>query len=479
VAIQPPPAPVAQPSTPAAPPAKKSGCAGCSFGCLGCLGVVALVVALLVGGGYFFLVAQAQGGVASPAALLVVTNPVEVGQNDTSYSPATSGQSLGAGASVRTGAGGHAVIQFPDGSLMRLSPSTTVTVQAARLSNGGNLKSATLIQKIGRTLTTVQHLAGGASFQVGGHSVTATVRGTQFEVLVRPDGSNQIKVFAGVVHVAGQTAVDLAAGQELDADSSGRLSNPRAIGSDLTDPYPLQDQCDRSAMAGSDPGTAQTTVAENLQPGQAAPVNYYSAGGVVTVALCYPGSLMRLSVTDPHGLVHAAQGASPVLIKIASGPSGLYVATVRALSVPTTGEPFAVTFATSSGCVARNVDDGLVVREAFSPDQLTQMLAQAGLTGISVQVQGTSETSARIEYQSNYVGNAIFVTVDFYAATPNLGWVLTQVSFRGLNITTQVVSRLTEADKSIATIPTDFSVDRVYSCAGPDGHLMVIEGHRP
>src|SRR5579859_2201400 len=165
MAMEPPgaqPAPAAAPP----PPAKKSGCAGCSISCLGCVGVIALVIILLIGGGYFFLVAQAQAGVASPASLLVASTPVDVGHNDSGYQPATSGESLDAGSSVRTGNTGHATVQFPDGSLMRVSPDTTITIQAAQLNNAGNLKSATIQQKIGRTLSEVQHLAGGSSFQV-------------------------------------------------------------------------------------------------------------------------------------------------------------------------------------------------------------------------------------------------------------------------------------------------------------------------
>src|SRR5579872_1048394 len=132
MAVQaPPPATTPQAAAPAPP--KRSGCAGCSMGCLGCLGVFVIVALLLATGGYFFFVAQAQAGVASPAALLVATEPVEVGHNDSGYAPANSGQSLDAGSSVRTGHTGRATIQFPDGSLTRVAPDTTVTITGAQL----------------------------------------------------------------------------------------------------------------------------------------------------------------------------------------------------------------------------------------------------------------------------------------------------------------------------------------------------------
>ena len=482
MAAQPPaaPSPLPAPQTAAAvpPPAKSKGCLGCGMGCGGCLLVTVIVAALLLGSGYFFLVAQAQAGVASPAALLVFSTPVDVGHSDSGYMPAASGQSLDAGSSVRTGDTGHATIQFPDGTLTRLSPDTTVTVQAAQLSNGGQLKSATLLQKIGRTLSVVQHLTGGATFNVGGHSVSAEVRGTEFEVLVRGDGSNLIKVFDGTVKVSGKTTVTLTKGQQVDADKNGTLSAPRAIGPDKQDPYQLVAQCENAVSGGGNSaGTMQVTTGENLATGQTAEADYESGGGIVSVALCYPGSFMTLSVTDASGVVHASrQSGSPVVGHI-DGPPGLWRAIVRAVDVPG-GEPWAVAWATNAVCGGQKVDTGTSVREILSNAQLSSGLADSGATGITIQVQGVSNSSARIYYYSNIGGVELSWTIDFYAATPNLGAVLTQITVKGINVTTQVVSRLTASGASISSIPTDYIVDRVYSCVGPEGNTMVIEGHR-
>jgi hypothetical protein len=443
-------------------------------GCLGCLGVVVLVIALLLGGGYFFFVAQASAGVNSPAALLVASTPVDVGHNDGGYQPAVSGQSLNAGSSVRTGHTGHATVQFPDGSLMRVSPDTTITIQAAQLTNAGNLKSATIQQKIGRTLSDVQHLASGSSFQVGGHSVSAQVRGTEFEVLVRTDGSNQIKVFDGTVQVSGQTTVTLNAGEQVDADPNGKLAPKRSITPDAQDPFALASQCTKAVSRGTSPGTAETTVGNNLSTGQTAEVDYRSPGGTVTVALCYPGSVMVMSVVDPLQVQHAYHGNG--VAQAVGTPAGLYRAIVRAVDVPG-GEPFAVSYATNVACAPGNVDDGTVVRQTLSTDQLQASMAQSGVSGITIKIVGTSTNSARLYYYSNIGGTEISWTIDFYAATPNLGAVVTQITVRGINITTQVVSRLTSAGASISSIPQDYIVDRVYSCAASGG-LMIIEGHR-
>jgi hypothetical protein len=477
MAIQPPPAPVVPQQAPPGATPRKGGCfgRGCGCGCGGCLLAILLVGLLVVGGGYYFFVVQAQAAVAAPASLVVINQPVEVDGN-----PAIPGESLNPGNTVHTGTGGHAGIQFPDGSLIRMSPDTSVTLTAVQLQKNGNLQSAGILENVGRTFSTVQHLATGASFKVGGHSVSAEVRGTQFEVLVRPNGTNLIKVFDGTVKVAGATTVTLTAGQQIDADASGRLSNQRAIQPDSLDPYPLAAQCARSASAGNNAGTVQSTSGESLTGGQTAESDYNSPGGNLTLSFCYPGSLMSVRVTDPLGRTVSKQGSPPLVVKIQNGPPGVYRAIVTAINVPAGGEAYSLVFATDAACAAGNVDTGTVVRQTLSNSQIANALAEAGSTGITLQVQGSSPTSARIVYYSNLGGLPVLWTIDFYAAPPNLGAVITQVSLRGISVTTQVVSKLSSVGvNSISSMPTGFIVDRVYSCSGPDGDgMMVIEGHR-
>ena len=410
------------------------------------------------------------------AALVVFGAPVDVGKNDSGYRAAVPGEALTAGSSVRTGHAGRAAIQFPDGSFIRMSSDTTLTVTSAQLNKDGTLQSAGLAQKIGRTLSNVQHLISGSSFHVGGHSVSAEVRGTQFEVLVRANGTNLIKVFDGSVKVAGTTTITLAAGQEVDADANGRLSAPRPIQADAQDPYPLAAQCARTVSSGTTAGTTQISMGDNISTGQSSEVDYDSPGGLLSVALCYPGSFMTLTIVDPNGSAHTSRQSSRPVQGTINGPPGRYRAIVKAEDVPG-GEPFAVSFATNTPCVEGNVDSGGVVRQTVSNKQIADALSQSGATGISLEVLGTSPSSARIFYSSDLGGTAISWTIDFYAATPNLGVILTQLTVRGVNVTTQVVSRLPQATGQPG-VSIDFVVDRVYSCSGPGGIIMVIEGHR-
>jgi hypothetical protein len=477
MAIQPPPAPTVLQQGPPPPVPKQGGCfgRGCGFGCGGCLLAVVLAVLLVVGGGYYFFVVQAQAAVSAPAALTVINQPVDVDGN-----PGIAGQALNPGNTVHTGAGGHAAIQFPDGSFVRMSPDTSVKLTAAQLQNNGNLKEASVVQTIGRTFSSVQHLVGGASFQVGGHSVSAQVRGTEFEVLVRSNGTNLIKVFDGTVTVTGTTTIKLTAGQQVDVDATGKLSGQRATQPDPQDPYPLTAQCTTVASSGNTAGTMQSSSGESLTKGKSAESDYNSPGGNLSLAFCYPGSSMSVTVTDPAGRTYSRQGAAPIVVKIANGPPGVYKALVTAIDVPAAGEAYSLTFATDASCEAGNVDTGTAVRWTMSNSQIASTLAQSGSTGVSLRVQGTSPTSARIEYYSNVGGMPISWTIVFYSASPNLGAVITQISVRGINVTTRVTSSLSSvAGSSTSSIPAGFIVDRVYSCRDLKGDgLVVVEGHR-
>ena len=477
MAAQPPPAPSAPTAPQAAmpPPAEsRRGCRGCGFGCGGCLIAIILVVLLLIGGGYFFFVSQASAAVNAPATLVVFTQPVTVDNN-----PAIPGQQLNPGNVVQTQAGGRAGIQFPDGSYMRISPNSTVTVTAVRLQKGGSLQSVSLSQKIGRTFINVQKLVSGATFQVGGHSVSAQVRGTQFEMFVRANGTNLIKVFDGQVRVAGKTTVSVSGGQEVDVAADGTVAAPRPITNDPQDPYPLAAQCAQSVSSGTTAGTAQTSSGENLATGQAQEIGYDSPGGTMKVALCYPGSLMTITVTDPTGAQHTTRQISrPVLLNF-SGPLGHYRAIVRAVDAPG-GEAFAVSFATDSPCTSASVDSNNIVRQTLSNSQISNLLATHGVNGVTIQVMGTSPTSARVIYFSSLGGTNLSWTIDFYAATPSLGAVITEVTVHGINVTTQLITTLSSfGNVSLSSIPSGYVVDRVYSCSAPDGDtLMIVEGHR-
>ena len=473
MAIQPPPTPPQQVAPP--PATRKSGCfgRGCGFGCGGCLVAVVLALLLVVGGGWWFFVVQASAAVTAPATLIVYNQTVSL-----NGSPGTAGEALNANDSVKTQTG-HAAIQFPDGSYVRMSPNTEVQITKVQLQKAGNLDAVEVAQKAGRTLVNVQHLASGSTFKIDGHSVSAEVRGTQFEVLVRQNNTNLFKVFVGSVSVNGTTKQTVNAGQEVDVSANGVLSAVRPIQRDPQDPYALTAQCAAAVSGGTTQGTLQVSTGDPIATGQTAEVGYDSSGGTVSVALCYPGSFMTLSVFSPDGVEHTSRnGASPVVGHV-DGKAGHWRAVVHAVTV-SPAEAFVVALASNAPCAAAQVDDGTTVRQTLSNSQISKALADSGTTGVTIAVQGTSPTSARITYYSDLGGMPISWTIDFYAATPNLGAVITQVTVRGINVTTQVIKNLSSyGGQSISSIPSGFTVDRVYSCAGTKGdNMMVVEGHR-
>jgi hypothetical protein len=188
---------------------------------------------------------------------------------------------------------------------------------------------------------------------------------------------------------------------------------------------------------------------------------------------------MTITVIDPSGGQHTTRTASrPVLINF-TGPAGHYKAIVRAVDAPG-GEAFAVSFATDAPCTSAPVDSNGIVRQTLSNSQISKLLATNGINGVTIQVQGTSPTSARVIYFSNIGGTPISWKIDFYAATPKLGAVITEVTVNGINVTTQVITSLSSfGGVSVSSIPSGYEVDRVYSCTAPDSDtLMIIEGHR-
>src|SRR5438309_4529814 len=133
---------------------------------------------------------------------------------------------------------------------------------------------------------------------------------------------------------------------------------------------------------------------------------------------------MTLSLIEPIVTDHASRnGTSPVTGHV-SGPPGKWRAIVHAIDV-SVAEAYAVSFATDAPCSANNVDDGVVVRETLSSSQIASALADSGSTGVYLTVQGAFSTSARIVYCSDLGGVPISWMLDFYAACPDLGEVIT------------------------------------------------------
>src|SRR6202521_1792959 len=180
--------------------------------------IVLVLLILLVGGGIFWLNSSAQAAV-SVSATLTVYQPIASLERSGSgaFKTASSGAMVQAGDSVSTDTKGRASIQLPDGTLTRLASDSQITLDAAHFSKTGTLHDAKLTEKVGRTLTSVQHLVSGAAFQVAGQSAVASVRGTKFEVYIKADGTMTVKLFDGDLYfdsTDGKNHAHLHAGQQ-------------------------------------------------------------------------------------------------------------------------------------------------------------------------------------------------------------------------------------------------------------------------
>lgn len=472
------------------PPAKKGrgGCLGC-----GCL-IPLLVIVVLLGAGFYFFVLQASAAVSVPAQL-VVLNPNTTLTHSGSAQPGKSGALVKAGDSVRNDPSGRSLIQFQDGSITRLAPSSQLTLQSADFDKQGRLSKVSISQQAGRSLSTVQKLIGGnAHFSVSGHAANASVRGTKFEIIQNTDGSFLLKVFVGLVALGGSngTSVNVPAGQQASASAGGAVSKPVPIVNDPNDPFTLWIASEEGAKAAGQPATAQTSFDQGaIASGQSAAVpDYATAGGEVIGDLTYPGSSMSLLITDPHGQVHTASegvagpGGKHAVVDIPNAPAGVYKVTVRADNVAP-AERFAVTLVTKFVCGTsagtESAAPGAIVRNIFSASDLANSLTGAGAKDVNISFRGASAGGADVAASGSFSNISASGGALLYAAGDgNLGVIITEARVNGIDIASQVGDAIARGTgHSLDSLPIGFQVGRVYSCAAGNDTFLVVEGVNP
>lgn len=104
----------------------------------------------------------------------------------TGFVPALDGQSVKAGDTVQTDAGGYAEIRFPDGSVTRLDHATVFSIEALATRNGKRRIQASV--RAGQTWNRVQKLTKsvGSTYEQKGGGATAAVLGTGFRTRCSP-----------------------------------------------------------------------------------------------------------------------------------------------------------------------------------------------------------------------------------------------------------------------------------------------------
>jgi hypothetical protein len=143
-----------------------------------------------------------------------------------SFSAAAEGQTLREGDVIRTGPDGRAEIEYFDGSITRLDFNTTFTIVA--LTDDAEAGSTVIEadQASGGTFSRVVELTGSQSrFETSTPTAVASVRGTDYFVLINDDATQIVGVIEGLVDVGGTVGddVSLTALRGVNVSTSGVL----------------------------------------------------------------------------------------------------------------------------------------------------------------------------------------------------------------------------------------------------------------
>ena len=439
--------------------------------------IVLVVVILVVGGGLFWLNSSAQAAVNVSATLTVYQPTASIEHNSSgAFAAATSGAQVVAGDSVQTDTKGRASIQLPDGTLTRLASGTEIKLDAAHVTKNGNLHDAKITEKIGRTLTSVQHLVSGASFQVAGQSAVASVRGTKFEVYVKADGTMIVKLFDGQLDFDGKNHVHLVAGQQATADSQGNSGPAGPIQPDPGDPFGPALAASAAVTAGTTPGTEQDYIGAPLHNGEQQQYRYsYAGGSLVKASLGYPGSAMQLKVQAPDGHLYTGSGQSPIIVVVNNAPAGIYDLFVVGVSgLGTIGEEPFLAVAAVEPCVSSDIDQNGAVRRGYAANDLAAAVQISGLSNLRVTIAPNSPAGAIVTGKGTFNGVGWTGAVLLVPHRGVVEIIAVGATVFGVSVPAQQIVQ--QIGSAIGQDPTNlnigFIVDRLFAC----NSVVMIDG---
>ncbi len=160
-------------------------------------------VLLLVVFGAGVLLAPASN-LQARANLTIFQGAVELSRAGAAFAPATSGQLVRQGDTIRTLAGAHAALTFFEQSVVVLDPGTELRFVSLRALSDGDI-DVVMQQSSGNSWHVLSHkLAAAARYAVTTPSAVASVQGTSFRVRVESTtGKTTITTTDGVVKVQG------------------------------------------------------------------------------------------------------------------------------------------------------------------------------------------------------------------------------------------------------------------------------------
>ena len=456
------------PRTPARTPARRRG----GLRILIALGILVLLIAAAV----VWLNVAAQAEVSASATLTVYQPAASTSHNGTDFTPASTGAVIRGGDSVKTDTRGRAAISLPDGTLMRLASDTTISLDSAHFTKSGNMHDVLLSEQVGRTLTNVQHLVSGATFDVKGRSATASVRGTKFEIYIKPDGTMIVKVFAGTVILHnGSTSVTINAGQQATAHPDGTIDPAGPIVPDPGDPFGPALDAQNAVFAGTTPGTEQDYVGAPLHNGESQQYTYsYAGGSLVKASLGYPGSAMKLTLQAPDNQKYVATGKLPV-VEVHNAPPGIYTIIVDGVSgLGASGEEPFVAVASVESCASADTEQNGAVHRGYTADDLASSVMVQGISNLKLSISDNSIAGAIITGSGSYNGVAWSGTVVLVAHNGTFNIMPTQGNAFGLNVPAQqVVQQVASAiGQDPSKVNPGFHIDRLFTCSS----VLMVDG---
>jgi hypothetical protein len=432
--------------------------------------IVLVLVIALGGGGIFWLNTSAQAAVNVSATLTVFQPTASIKKGGGAFANATSGAQLQAGDSVKTDTKGRASLQLPDGTLTRLASDTEIKLVAAHFTKSGTLKDAKITEKIGRTLTSVQHLVSGATFQVAGQSAVASVRGTKFEVYIQADGTMTVKLFDGTLDFTGKDGVrvQLKAGQQATANPQGVIGPVGPIQPDPNDPFGPALDASNAVAVGTTPGTEQDYVGAPVHNGEQQQYRYsYAGGSLVKASLGYPGSAMQLKVQAPDGQMFTGSGKSPIVVSVKNAPAGIYILYVVGVSgLGAVGEEPFLAVAAVEPCVSSDIDQNGAVRRGYTATDLAAAVQVSGLSNLTVSIAQNSPAGAIVTGKGTYDGVGWTGSVLLVPHNGVVEIMAVGATVFGVNVPAQQIVQ--QIGSAIGQDPTNlnvgFIVDRLFAC---------------
>lgn len=442
--------------------------------------IVLVIVIVIVAGLLIGLQVAASAEVNAPGLLTVYQPTASIAHAAGAYAAANTGAVVEPGDSVKTDTRGRAALTLPDGTVTQMAGGTEVKLDSAHFNKTGTIHDVTLVQQVGRTFTNVQHLVSGASFDVKGKSATASVRGTKFEVYIKPDGTMVVKLYDGTMTVTSSKGSEtFTAPQQVTIDNEGNITPPGPIQPDPDDPFGPEVQAINAVSGNTTPGTEQNYIGPPLHDGESQSFTYAYAGGpLIKASLGYPGSAMKLTVKAPDGQSYTQAGSLPT-VGINNAPGGIYTITVTGVSGlgPGGEEPF-VAVATIEDCKSADVVKLGAVHRGYTAQDLIDTVQQGGfvpgLANPKVSISENTVFGAIVDGGGSYNGVPFTGTVVIVPNNSHLMVIPIAGSVLGSPVPAQqVVDQIGAAiGQNPSNIDVGFKVERLFTC----NSVLMIDG---